>query len=109
VTYDGIMEMKYLDMVFNETMRKYPIVDNQIRSCGRDFKIEGSEHTIPKDTLIMISSYALHHDERFWSNPSKFDPERFTDENIKTRHPFAYIPFSKLFRLEHSDEILIGF
>lgn len=94
-TYDAIMQMKYLDMVFNESMRKYPVVDTQFRQCSKDFKIPNSNLTIPKDTMIMISSSALHHDERFYDNPSKFDPERFTEENIKNRHPFAYIPFSE--------------
>lgn len=50
---------------------------------------------IPEGTTIIISAYALHHDERFYVNPSKFDPERFTDENVKARHPFCYIPFGK--------------
>lgn len=95
ITYEGVLEMKYLDMVFNETLRKYPVVDTQFRNCSKDFKIPNSDLTIPKDTLIMLSSSALHHDERFYETPSKFDPERFTDENVKARHPFAYIPFSK--------------
>lgn len=99
VTYDGILEMKYLDMVFNESMRKYPVVDSQFRKCGKDFKIPDTDLTIPKDTLIILSSHALHHDERFFENPSKFDPERFTPENVKNRHPFAYIPFSKFFQM----------
>lgn len=99
VTYDGIMEMKYLDMVFNESMRKYPVVDSQFRKCGKDFKIPDTDLTIPKDTLIILSSHALHNDERFFENPSKFDPERFTPENVKNRHPFAYIPFSKFIQI----------
>lgn len=95
VTYESLLEMKYLDMVFNETIRKYPVVDSQFRKCGKDYKIPNSKLTIPKDTLVVLSSHALHHDERFYEEPSKFDPERFTDENVKKRHPFAYIPFSK--------------
>ncbi|CRL05219.1 CLUMA_CG018250, isoform A [Clunio marinus] len=95
VTYEGIMEMKYLDMVFNETLRKYPVVDSQFRKCNRDYKIPNTNLTIPSGTSVIISAQALHHDERFWENPSVFDPERFTDENVKKRHPYVYIPFSE--------------
>lgn len=51
---------------------------------------------IPEGTTVIISAYALHHDERFYVNPSKFDPERFTEKNVKARHPFCYIPFGKM-------------
>lgn len=95
VTYESIQEMKYLDMVFNETIRKYPVVDIQFRQCTRDFKIPNSNLTIPEGAAVMLSSQALHHDERYWEEPDKFDPIRFTDENVKKRHPFSYIPFSK--------------
>lgn len=95
ITYDAIMEMKYLDMVFNETLRKYPVVDTQFRTCSKDFKIPNSNLTIPKNTMILLSSQALHHDDRFWKNPSQFDPERFSDENVKQLNQFSYIPFSK--------------
>lgn len=89
------MEMKYLDKVFNETLRKWPIVDTQMRKANRDFKIPNSKLVIPAGTFIMIPTSGLHHDERYWKNPEKFDPERFTDENIKTRPQFSYIPFSE--------------
>ena len=95
VTYESIKEMKFLDMVFNETLRKYPIADTQFRKSSKEFTIPNSNLVIPKDTTIMISSQALHHDERFYENPNKFDPGRFNVENVKTRHPFAYIPFSE--------------
>lgn len=95
VTYEGLLEMKYLDMIFNETLRKYPVVDTQIRKSTRDYKIPNSHLTIPKDTMIILSSQGLHHDDRFYENPSKFDPERFTEENVRNRTPFTYIPFSK--------------
>lgn len=91
--------MKYLDMVINESLRKYPIIDVHFRKSSKDFKIPDSDLTIPKDTMIIISAHAMHNDERFFENPSKFDPERFTPENVQKRHPFAYFPFSKLQQL----------
>ncbi|KAG5667308.1 hypothetical protein PVAND_015294 [Polypedilum vanderplanki] len=95
VTYEAIMEMKYLDMVFNETLRKYPVIDVQRRKSVKDFKIPNTNLVIPAETIIMIPVYALQNDERFWENPDKFDPERFTQEEIAKRHPFCYIPFSE--------------
>lgn len=95
VTYDAIMEMKYLDMVFNETLRKYPVADFNIRKSSKTFKIPNSNLVIPTNTQIMIPSYAIHHDERFYDNPEKFDPERFSSENVQNRKQFTYLPFSE--------------
>jgi cytochrome P450 family 6 len=94
VTYDAIMEMKYLDMVFNETLRKWPLVDSHFRMCTKDFQIPDTELTIEKGTFILIPAIGLHHDERFWDEPEKFDPERFNEENVKKIIPYSYIPFS---------------
>lgn len=94
VTFEAINDMKYLDMVFNETLRKYSVLDVQMRQSTSDFVIPNSDLIIPGETLILIPTYALHNDERFWENPDKFDPERFTAENVQKRRPFTFIPFS---------------
>ena len=93
VTYDAIMEMKYLDMVFNETARKHPVIDNQLRRSTKDYKIPNTNLVIPADTQIIIPVIGINYDTKYYENPDEFDPERFTDENIKKRHPFAFIPF----------------
>jgi cytochrome P450 len=95
ITYDSINEMKFLDMVFNETLRKFPVVDVQLRRCTSTFKIPQTEMIIPKDVSIMISSYAFHRDERFFEKSDEFDPERFNEENVKKIRPFTFIPFSE--------------
>lgn len=93
VTYDAILEMKYLDMVFNETLRKHPIIDNQNRRAVKDFPIPNTNLVIPAGMHILIPIPGIHNDERFYENPDQFNPERFTEENVKKRHPFTFIPF----------------
>jgi cytochrome P450 family 6 len=95
VTYDAINEMKYLDMVFNESLRHYPIVDRQLRQCTKDFPIPNTKMVIPAGTGLLVPTAALHHDERYWKNPNKFDPERFNEENVKKIVPYTYLPFSE--------------
>lgn len=96
LTYDSIFEMKYLDMIFKETLRKYPVLDMQIRYCVKDYQVTGTDLVIPEKTMVFVSTGALHHDERFFENPDKFDPERFSPENEKNIQSYAYIPFSEV-------------
>jgi cytochrome P450 len=51
--------------------------------------------TVPKGTLIEISTYAIHHDEEYYPDPEKFDPERFSEESVNSRIPYTFIPFGK--------------
>nr|ARO50442.1 cytochrome P450 [Chironomus tentans] len=97
VTYDAIMEMKYLEMVINETLRKYPIFEVQVRKCTKEFtmRMPDSELAIPIGTPVLIPVAGIHNDERYFKNPEKFDPERFSEENIKNLVPHTFIPFSE--------------
>uniref|UniRef100_A0A8W8NXU4 Uncharacterized protein n=1 Tax=Magallana gigas TaxID=29159 RepID=A0A8W8NXU4_MAGGI len=61
------------------------------RLAERDIVIEG--YTVPKGIDISFPIYSIHRDPRFWENPTRFDPERFTPENKAKRHPYAYLPF----------------
>jgi len=95
LSYEAMLEMKYLQMVIDETLRKFPPVDNLIRIASNDYKIPDSNLTLEKDTLVMIPAYGIHHDADIYPDPEKFDPLRFTEENKKDRHPMAHIPFGE--------------
>lgn len=49
--------------------------------------------TIPAKQTILIPAYAIQRDPKIYPDPDTFDPERFTEENIKQRHPSHYLPF----------------
>ena len=48
---------------------------------------------VPKGLAVAIPIYSLHMDPKFWPNPEKFDPERFTPEAKQSRDPYVYQPF----------------
>lgn len=60
-----------------------------------DFKIPGSDLTIPAKTVVIIPTYALHHDPEHYPDPDRFDPERFNATNRASRHSCVYIPFGE--------------
>jgi cytochrome P450 family 6 len=97
LTYDLLFSLKYLDMVMNETLRKYPPAFIITRNSTKDFTVPGTDMTIPANTDININVLSIHRDPEYYPDPDKFDPERFTPENVKARKPFTFIPFGKNF------------
>lgn len=79
----------------SETLRKYTPIQFLTRVCTKDYKIPGSNVTIEKGTSILIPYFSLHRDEKFYSDPMKFDPSRFDSKNKngKTVHDMPHLPF----------------
>ncbi|XP_047388809.1 cytochrome P450 3A9-like [Sciurus carolinensis] len=91
VTYDVLFEMEYLDMVVNETLRLYPVVQRIVRVCKNDVEINGV--FIPKGTVVAVPIYSLHQNPKYWPEPEKFSPERFSKKNKDSINPYVYMPF----------------
>ncbi|XP_044261646.1 cytochrome P450 6A1-like [Tribolium madens] len=93
ITYESLFEMKFLDQVFCETLRKYPPGQTLNRRCVKNYTLPGTNTVIEKGTPILISAVGIHMDPEYYPDPEKFDPERFSEENKKLRHPSVYLPF----------------
>ena len=97
-SYETLSKIKYLDMVLDETLRKYPpaIMTNRrcVEKCRLPPPIEGyPEYYVEEGTAMLIPIYSLHHDPNYFPEPNKFDPERFNDENKHNIVPYTFIPF----------------
>lgn len=92
ITYQAIQEMEYLDMVVSETMRMYPTVPALNRSCTKDYTTPAG-HKIKKGDDIIIPIWSLQRDEKYFPEPKKFDPERFSPINKDKIKPFTFMPF----------------
>ncbi|KAJ8714507.1 hypothetical protein PYW07_002732 [Mythimna separata] len=93
VTYDTLKDMKYLNKVFDETLRMYSIVEPLQRKAVREYKIPGTDVVIEKDMMVLISPRGIHHDKKYYPKPEVFNPDRFDPEEVGKRHPCAYLPF----------------
>lgn len=76
-------------------MRKYSIATILLRESEAEYTFENTKITIPKKTRVQIPVYAIHRDPDIYPDPEVFDPERFDEENVKRRHPMAYLPFGE--------------
>jgi len=99
VTYDSVMDtvkMPYLHQVVHETLRIYSILPVLDRECvnPEGYSLEPfSDFRIPFGMPIYVPYYAIQRDEKNFPDPIKFDPERFSPENIGDIKPFTNFPF----------------
>lgn len=91
-TAADLLNIPYLKQVVQESMRIYPPVWAIARRSEEAAEYNG--FYIPEKSYIGIVPYALHRDPKFWPDPNRFDPDRFSAENAKGRHSYCYLPFA---------------
>lgn len=90
-SFQELMQLQITKQVIQETMRIYPpawIID---RVSVEDDAVMGYRY--PGKTFTIQYIYGVHHDPDLWPDPQRFDPERFSQENVKTHVPYSYLPF----------------
>lgn len=86
-----LAHLPYTEMVIKEGMRIY----NPVWSIGRQ-NIEATtlaEYPIGKRSTAIIPIWAMHRNPKFFPDPERFIPERFSPENESQLHKYAYLPF----------------
>ncbi|XP_011704859.1 PREDICTED: cytochrome P450 3A19-like, partial [Wasmannia auropunctata] len=83
--------MQYFYMVFQETLRLFPISPVIMRQLTGDIELESC--TLPEGCYIMIPIFSIHRNPEYWHKPLEFIPERFSAEKSSSRFRYTYIPF----------------
>jgi cytochrome P450 len=90
-TIGQLPHLRYAEQVLSESMRLYPPAWIIGRRALQDCELPSCR--IPAGALVLLCQYLMHRDERFFPDPSRFDPERWTPKAKATRPKFSYFPF----------------
>ncbi|VVJ20381.1 Cytochrome P450-related protein [Amycolatopsis camponoti] len=87
--HEDLRKLTYTVAVVEEVMRMYPPVWLLPRIAQADDEIGG--YHVPAGSDVVVVPYTLHRHPGFWTDPERFDPERFTAAERPPR--YAYLPF----------------
>jgi cytochrome P450 len=91
VAYDDLPKLELMEMAFKEALRLIPPVPSIPRRALRSFEFNGLR--IPAGAQVGFNIHLTHHMEEYWPSPETFDPLRFTPDQVKARHKYAWVPF----------------
>ena len=90
--FDDLDKLPLLTCAMREALRMYPPLTSMPRMCTRETEFQG--HTLPANTLVGVYPIHVHYMPSLWTDPYRFDPERFLpDRQEDKRHTCAWIPF----------------
>ncbi|CAL8111444.1 unnamed protein product [Orchesella dallaii] len=90
--FEALKDLKYLERCIQESQRMHPL-GSTMRTLDTPLRIN-EELVIPPNVSVFVLAHVLHHNPDYFPNPQKFDPDRFLPEQVRERHPYAYIPFT---------------
>jgi len=92
LTMNDFAKLPLTDQFFKEVLRRYPPIFVILRRCIKAFDYDGIH--IPANTQTNINISLLHHNHDLWTNPMRFDPDRFSDARAEHKKElFQYLPF----------------
>ena len=91
-TFEDLPKLSYNLRVFKEAMRLYPPVYFFGRQAIADVELGG--YDLPKNSIVLVSLWAMQRRAALFPDPLRFDPDRFTPAGEESRHKLAWAPFS---------------
>jgi cytochrome P450 len=79
------------ERVFAEVLRLYPPAWYIGRIAVADTELAGEP--IAEGTMVLVSPYLLHRDERHFDRAATFDPGRWSEGTASAARAFTYLPF----------------
>jgi len=90
--FADVARLTSVERVLRETMRLYPPIYFFSREPTETVEVAG--YQMAPGSQVFISPYLIHRDPRWFPEPDRFDPMRFTPENEERLPACAWIPFS---------------
>jgi cytochrome P450 len=90
-SFETVPCLRYTENVMAESLRLYPPAWAMGRYARNDFAL--GEFFLPARTTVLISQFITHRDPRYFPDPLRFDPNRFSPEAKAQRTKFTYFPF----------------
>ena len=88
---NDLPQLKFTEMIAKESMRLYPPAYGLGREAVDECEI--GRYVVPAKAQVFMFQWATHRDSRFFPEPDKFFPERWTDEFVAGLPKYAYFPF----------------
>ena len=77
--------------VLSEAMRLYPPAWAMGRRALAGHVLD--RYVLPNGSVVVVSPWLLHRDERWWTDPTAFRLDRWTDDATSARPRHAFLPF----------------
>ncbi|WP_327144222.1 cytochrome P450 [Nocardia sp. NBC_01327] len=91
-TVEDLDRAPYSLGVIKESLRLHPPAPIYLRDVVEPVRI--GPHVAPAGSIVVLAPYLTHRHPEFWTDPDKFDPERWAGGAERGMHPFAFHPFS---------------